>query len=220
MPVLVASLKEGEPLRDGDLRIWNHFKGVNISLRVIEGRGTLRNDSLDEVLYDLGRDEGIYLPAGEELSLEGTFVGVSVERRRPRRRPPAGAPAPHRVRLEDQPMQQTGDRFYRELIQSEITQFVGSIPPGRAPDHFHLYEEMLCILEGHGAMWAGASSTPIEAGSCVYLPRRQVHCVENRGSGHLRLLGVFYPAGSPSVRYDVHQGAESAPEDSELQRRD
>ncbi len=59
---------------------------------------------------------------------------------------------------------------------------------------------MLCILEGHGRMWAGETRTDIGVGSCVYLPRRQVHCVENRGDGALRLLGVFYPAGSPAGR--------------------
>jgi mannose-6-phosphate isomerase-like protein (cupin superfamily) len=86
---------------------------------------------------------------------------------------------------------------------TEVTQFVGGIPPGRAPDHYHEYEEVLCILKGQGRLWAGASSTPIEAGSCVFLPRRQVHCVENTGAGELKLLGVFYPAGSPAVRYAV-----------------
>ncbi|PYQ62782.1 MAG: hypothetical protein DMF58_00680 [Acidobacteria bacterium] len=84
-----------------------------------------------------------------------------------------------------------------------MTQFVGSIPPGRAPDHFHLYEEMLCILQGSGVLWAGEAKTPIGPGTCVYLPKREVHCVENSGSGELRLLGVFYPAGSPAVRYEV-----------------
>ncbi|HYY96254.1 MAG TPA: cupin domain-containing protein, partial [Pyrinomonadaceae bacterium] len=82
------------------------------------------------------------------------------------------------------------------------TQFVGSIPPGRAPDHFHTYEEVLFILRGEGRMWAGRTSAEIGPGSCVYLPTRQVHCVENTGGGELRLLGVFYPAGSPSVRYE------------------
>jgi oxalate decarboxylase/phosphoglucose isomerase-like protein (cupin superfamily) len=52
-------------------------------------------------------------------------------------------------------------------------------------------------------MWAGESNTAIAPGSCIYLPKGQVHCVENTGEGELRLLGVFYPAGSPSVRYDV-----------------
>ena len=112
------------------------------------------------------------------------------------------------VRLADQKAQPTADRWYRVLIDERVgstqaTQFVGSIPRGRAPDHFHHYEEVLFILKGEGRMWAGESNTPIAAGSCIYLPKGQVHCVENTGEGELRLLGVFYPAGSPSVRYDV-----------------
>jgi mannose-6-phosphate isomerase-like protein (cupin superfamily) len=199
----VAGLREGEPVRDGDLRIWNHFRGVNVALRVIEGRGTLRNENVDEVLYDIGRDAGVYLAAATELAVDGTYVAVAAPGR-----------AEARPHIEPHPaIQQTGDRSYQELIQSDITQFVGSIPPGRAPDHFHHYEEMLCILDGYGTMWAGTTSAPIERGSCIYLPRRQVHCVENRSSGALRLLGVFYPAGSPAVRYGVHDRAEDGPEE-------
>jgi mannose-6-phosphate isomerase-like protein (cupin superfamily) len=112
------------------------------------------------------------------------------------------------VRLSDRAPESTADRWYRVLVDHEIgseqvTQFVGSIPPGRAPDHFHTYEEVLFILKGEGHMWAGQTNTPIGPGSCIFLPKRQVHCVENTGNGELRLLGVFYPAGSPSVRYDV-----------------
>lgn len=111
------------------------------------------------------------------------------------------------VRLADQREMPTGDRWYRVLVDHEIgseqvTQFVGSIPPGRAPDHFHEYEEVLFILRGTGRMWTGDMSAPIGPGSCVYLPRGQVHCVENTGDAELRLLGVFYPAGSPAVRYE------------------
>lgn len=112
------------------------------------------------------------------------------------------------VRLSDQREMPTGDRWYRVLVDHQIgseqvTQFVGSIPPGRAPDHFHEYEEVLFILRGTGRMWTVDVNTPIGPGSCVYLPRGQVHCVENTGDGELRLLGVFYPAGSPAVRYDT-----------------
>ena len=108
--------------------------------------------------------------------------------------------------MRDRPVQRTGDRWYREVINADdgstqVTQFVGGIPPGRAPDHYHLYEEVIVILDGTGAMWAGSSNTPIETGSCIFLPHGQVHCVENRGDGEMRLLGVFYPAGSPAVRY-------------------
>jgi mannose-6-phosphate isomerase-like protein (cupin superfamily) len=90
-----------------------------------------------------------------------------------------------------------------EVGSTQVTQFVGSIPPGRAPDHFHNYEEVLVILSGVGRMWTGETHTPIAAGTCIYLPKGQVHCLENIGDDELRLLGVFYPAGSPSVRYDV-----------------
>jgi mannose-6-phosphate isomerase-like protein (cupin superfamily) len=111
------------------------------------------------------------------------------------------------VRLADREAIPTANRWYRVLVDDEIgsvqvTQFVGSIPPGRAPDHFHNYEEVLFILRGRGRMWAGDSQTPISPGSCVFLPRGQVHCVENTGEDELRLLGVFYPAGSPAVRYE------------------
>ena len=111
------------------------------------------------------------------------------------------------MRLAERKAVPTSDRWYRVLVDEEVgsqqvTQFVGSIPPGRAPDHFHTYEEALFILRGEGRMWAGQTSTEISAGSCIYLPKHQVHCVENTGDAELRLLGVFYPAGSPSVRYE------------------
>jgi mannose-6-phosphate isomerase-like protein (cupin superfamily) len=208
---LVADLKEGEPRVEGGLRIWDHFRGEKVSLRVLEGSGTLHNEELEEVVYVLGEDIGIHLPARQPLTLpsprgagrgwreapgEGSSLTViSVQT-------PGRAQGEIRsVRMTDAPVQRTGDRWYRELIVGETTQFVGSIPPGRAPDHFHTYEEVICILQGTGRMWAGNTSTPIKSGSCIYLPRKQVHCVENTGTGELRLLGVFYPAGSPAVRY-------------------
>jgi mannose-6-phosphate isomerase-like protein (cupin superfamily) len=112
------------------------------------------------------------------------------------------------IRLADRRPLSTADRWYRVLVDEELgsrqaTQFVGSIPPGRAPDHFHHYEEVLFILKGEGRMWAGQTNTLIGPGSCVYLPKGQVHCVENTGTDELRLLGVFYPAGSPAVRYET-----------------
>ena len=206
----VADLKEGQPQRRGALRIWPRFEAA-LSLRVLEldGEATLRNDQQDETLYvidgegsangiAIAKDSAIDLPPNHTLHLRGAMTLVSSLC------PAAESPrAVSIVRLDDQPMQRTGDRWYRELIQGETTQFVGAIPPGRAPDHFHLYEEVICILDGAGVMWAGTTSTPIASGSCIFLPRKQRHCVENTGPGELRLLGVFYPAGSPAVRYGV-----------------
>lgn len=226
----VTGLKEGEPTRDGALRIWKHFgreAGARaISLRVVElpagESATLHNESSDEVLYvvagsgsasefTLTPDTGIYLPPAASLEISAaetlTLVssqcpdpGATLEGYEP------GDGVPSVVVMRDRPVQRTGDRWYREVINADagstqVTQFVGGIPPGRAPDHYHLYEEVIVILDGVGTMWAGMSNTPIETGSCIFLPHGQMHCVENRGEGEMRLLGVFYPAGSPAVRY-------------------
>ena len=125
--------------------------------------------------------------------------------------PPASVPdssqPPPIVRFEDQATERAGDgRWFRVLVDAktgcgQVTQFVGFIPPGRAPEHFHEYEEVACILAGEGRFWSGASSAPVDAGSCLYLPRRQPHCLENTGAGPLELYGLFYPSGSPAARY-------------------
>jgi mannose-6-phosphate isomerase-like protein (cupin superfamily) len=179
---------------------------------------------IDGEAYDVGPDTGIYLRPGETLAIDNSgpdpVVLISSQCPEPDRAPQfvpaittpsADSLPPDRppfVRLADRPAQPTADRWYRVLVNDEIgstqvTQFVGSIPPGRAPDHFHNYEEALFILKGEGRVWAGETNTPVAPGSCIYLPKRQVHCVENTGRDELRLLGVFYPAGSPSVRYDA-----------------
>src|SRR6185295_17003480 len=74
----VTGLKDGEPVRDGDLLIWSHFTSM-LSLRVLELRGsaTLRNEDRDEVLFVLGEERSIYLPAGESLPLSGEMTMVS-----------------------------------------------------------------------------------------------------------------------------------------------
>jgi len=179
---------------------------------------------IDGHSYDIDGDTGIYLRPRETLAINNSgpdpIVLVSSQCPDPDRAPrfvreitapsagPSSAAHPPLIRLADRPAQPTADRWYRVLVNEEIgstqvTQFVGSIPPGRAPDHFHNYEEVLFILKGEGRMWAGETNTPVAPGSCIYLPKGQVHCVENTGSDELRLLGAFYPAGSPSVRYDV-----------------
>ena len=177
---------------------------------------------IDGKRYEVGPQTGVYLRPGQTLRVENpgpdvvrfvssqcpdeSFTGT-VDRMTEQTAQAGSSPV---VRLADRRALPTADRWYRVLVDDEIgsrqvTQFVGSIPPGRAPDHFHEYEEVLFILRGEGRMWAGETNTPIAAGSCIYLPKRQMHCVENTGSGELRLLGVFYPAGSPAVRYDASE---------------
>ncbi len=84
---------------------------------------------------------------------------------------------------------------------ASVTQFVGYIPPGRAPDHFHLYDEVGYILSGEGSFHVGDESAPLRPGSCFHLPARLVHSLENFGPGEMQVLGVFRPAGSPAEAY-------------------
>ena len=82
-----------------------------------------------------------------------------------------------------------------------VTQFVGFIPPGRAPEHFHRYDEVLYVLEGRGRLHIGGEEEPLAPGSCVHLPARLVHCLENTGDAEMRVCAVFRPAGSPAEAY-------------------
>jgi mannose-6-phosphate isomerase-like protein (cupin superfamily) len=84
---------------------------------------------------------------------------------------------------------------------ASVTQFIGLIPPGRAPDHFHSYDEVLYVLEGEGVVEIGGEQAPLRPGSCVHLPARLVHCLANTGDSEMRVLGVFRPAGSPAEAY-------------------
>lgn len=100
----------------------------------------------------------------------------------------------------------TAGRQFRLLATPEVgcatvTQFVGYIPVGRAPDHFHTYDEVVYVLEGEGALHIGGETEPLRPGSCVHLPARLVHCLENTGPGEMQVLGVFRPAGSPAEAY-------------------
>ena len=229
----VSTMHEGVPRVFGSLKVWNQIgpeSGAEaIALRILEfepGNSpelqnregdeviyALKGDCtifIDDVAYEVGPETGIYLRPGQTLSVNnaGPDVVGFVSAQCPEESTSKPSEQLPMVKLSDRRALPTADRWYRVLVDDEIgseqvTQFVGSIPPGRAPDHFHEYEEVLFILRGEGRMWAGDTNTPISPGSCIYLPKRQVHCVENTGEGELRLLGVFYPAGSPAVRYEA-----------------
>jgi len=153
------------------------------------------------------RDTGVWLPAGARyrLSADGPLMLDTVSL-------PAGAPAregdatgPRLSELRDCAVEVTGDRRFRVLHGpgngcSAATQFVGEIPPGRAPDHSHTYDEVVLVLEGEGVLHAGPADHPLSPGSCVHLPPGQPHCLENTGRGTLRVLGVFHPGGSPAAK--------------------
>jgi mannose-6-phosphate isomerase-like protein (cupin superfamily) len=96
----------------------------------------------------------------------------------------------------------TAGRMFRLLAPCRsATQFVGYIPVGRAPDHFHRYDEVVYVLEGEGELHVDGESSPLAPGACVHLPATLVHSLENFGPGEMQVLGVFRPAGSPAEAY-------------------
>jgi mannose-6-phosphate isomerase-like protein (cupin superfamily) len=125
---------------------------------------------------------------------------------------PAGSgDVPHLLVHEDEreAMRAGTDREFRILAHADlgvtsITQFVGWIPPSKAPFHWHTYEECICILEGRGILHLKGqpSAAALRPGMSIFLPRRAVHCLENPGPKTIRLLGVFHPSGSPGAAYE------------------
>jgi mannose-6-phosphate isomerase-like protein (cupin superfamily) len=179
-----------------------------------------RNEADDEVLYVLegrgmakvGDDPialrsgvGVFVPRDVEWSVvaEGELELVSVLVRNPE---PAPGPV-HAVDLLGEGRQDaTASRQFALGVRAEsgcpsVTQFVGFVPPGRAPDHFHKYDEVIYILEGEGTLHIGGEEAPLGPGACVHLPATLVHCLANTGDSEMQLLGVFRPSGSPAEAY-------------------
>ena len=175
---------------------------------VVAGRGTLL---LDERRLELEPESGVLLAPGTAWAVDnpgdGELVVVSVQVPGALQ-PLAPAGAPPVVRVAERPAMTTGDREFRILVDPEVgcqgvTQFVGWIPPGRAPTHQHTYEEVVYVLEGEGLLHLEGSTRQIRAGSCLHLPPPVEHCLENTGTAPLRVLGVFHPAGSPASKTET-----------------
>ena len=177
-----------------------------------------RDDERDEVLYVL-EGSGVATVGGETHPLEpGT--GAFVARGTPWRiesadgllllsvlvEEPPPASESHAVIAEGERGSATAGRAFDLFARPEngcesVTQFVGHIPAGRAPDHYHRYDEVVYVVEGEGAFHVDGESAALRAGSCVHIPSGLVHCLENHGPGEMRVLGVFRPAGSPAEAY-------------------
>ncbi|MGD8327643.1 MAG: CDGSH iron-sulfur domain-containing protein [Sphingomonadales bacterium] len=117
------------------------------------------------------------------------------------------ASAPNRViGVDPEKREAMADRFYQVLVDkklagSAVTQFIGEIPKSRAKHHRHLYEEAILVIRGEGFMWTDETKTPVKAGDVIFLPKKQHHSLECTSDGGMRLMGVFFPSGSPAVNY-------------------
>ena len=172
---------------------------------VIEGTGQFEANGRSAALTP---DRGLLIPPASEFRVladdEPLRVDV-VSLPATRSSSSAGADELQEKDFADCEIEFTGDRQFRVLFGpgkgcSIATQFVGEIPPGRAPEHSHPYDEVVLILAGDGTAHIGGSDYPLSAGTCLHLPPGLPHCLENTGAAGLRVLGVFHPADSPAAK--------------------
>jgi mannose-6-phosphate isomerase-like protein (cupin superfamily) len=192
------------------------FPGSETAVFVTAGHGAVL---IGDHRFSIGPHDGIYVAPhegfafdndeDEPLELVMTICPQCAEPTWPQAMPPTFRAAhPERVvSSRKQSRHATADRVYQLMVDERvgcatITQFLGMIPFSRAPEHFHHYEETIAVLSGRGVMWTGDTSTPVEAGSLIYLPRGQKHCLECTEPDGLLIAGMFYPSGSPATRYE------------------
>ena len=193
------------------------FEVEHFTQRLLDLDGDFGDEARDEVIYvlegtgratiggaehDLRRGVAVFAPAGTRWSASGGARAVSVLVDDPE---PAAGPTVIDLDAVEKGTATAGRQFVLgatpESGCNSVTQFVGLIPPGRAPDHFHRYDEVIYVLEGEGVLEIGGEQAPIRPGTCIHLPRTLVHCLANTGGSEMRVLGVFRPAGSPAEAY-------------------
>jgi quercetin dioxygenase-like cupin family protein len=196
----------------------------DVLLFAFAGSGTLAGEPLPTGSAALLLEgEQAALGAGAEgLSLVRVTVGADTD---------LHAPMGPRERIvaiaEVEPGKATGSRSFQLLYgphngSTRATMFVGYVPPGKAPWHYHLYDEIVWIWRGPGRYHLGDGTEALEDGSALRLTPREVHIVENTSrDSELAILGIFTPAGSPSAAYLMPEVAVAYPvtEFSRTQRR-
>ncbi|CAN5688027.1 hypothetical protein BH20ACT14_BH20ACT14_12640 [soil metagenome] len=177
-------------------------------LYVVEGSGSL---TLESERVDLSTGSAALVLAGEtamikpgsaELELLHATVGPEADRH---------APIGARQVVVDvegaDASKATGARSFRVLFgprngSARATLFAGFLPPGHAPWHFHLYDEIVWVPEGPGRVLRRNSDEALGPGAAFRLRPREVHIVENSSPDQeMTLIGIFTPAGSPAAAY-------------------
>jgi mannose-6-phosphate isomerase-like protein (cupin superfamily) len=186
--------------------------GHDVLLFFFAGSGHLDDDPVSEgfaaLLLEGETAELTAGPAG--LSLIRITLGADTDLHAPM--------GPHERIVEVnqvEPGRATGSRSFQILFGPHngcrrATLFVGYVPPGKAPWHYHLYDEICWIWRGPGRYHVGDDVELLENGCAFRITPRTIHIVENTSEEReLAILGVFTPAGSPSAAYLTPDVSES-----------
>lgn len=192
---------------------WRRHDDSEVVLFVVSGRGVI---NIEEKPFNVGPETGVFVKRGEAYCVEATeemrlMAAICPEPEaeshpvKPEGRFDTNLPV-RCVAVADAQSNVMADRFYQILVgeeigSSEVTQFIGGIPKSRAVFHRHLYEEAIVILSGEGVMWTKTRCAPVKPGDVIFLPARQGHSLECTVDEGMRLMGAFYPAGSPAINY-------------------
>ena len=178
--------------------------GHGLLLSAFAGEATLSGDSL-------AAGSAALLLEGEQETLEAGQDGISLVRVTLGSSTDLHAPMGARERIVEiahvEPGKATGSRSFQVLFgphngSTRATMFVGYVPPGKAPWHYHLYDEIVWIWRGPGRYHLADGIEEIDDGSAFRITPREVHIVENTSTDReLAILGIFTPAGSPSAAY-------------------
>ena len=176
-------------------------------LYVAAGAGSL---TLGGNSFELTEEAAGLVLAGEEATLSGGERGLVLVRAIAGTAADRHAPlGPREIVSSDgaDASRASGSRSFRLLLgphngSTRATLFVGFVPPGTVPWHYHLYDEIVWVPEGPGRLHRGDTVTELGPGSAFRLRPREVHIVENASpDGELAVVGIFTPAGSPSAAY-------------------
>jgi mannose-6-phosphate isomerase-like protein (cupin superfamily) len=144
-------------------------------LYVLEGSGRVRVDG-DE--HAVGPGSSVFVASGTPWSVDGSLRALSVLVHDPS--PGSATHAVVDLGSAGRGRATAGREFVLgarpEVGCGSVTQFIGLVPPGRAPDHFHRYDEVIYVLEGEGVLHIDGEEAPLRPGACVHLPARTVHC--------------------------------------------
>jgi quercetin dioxygenase-like cupin family protein len=193
--------------------------------RTVEGEATVGDPEADTLLFvsagsgsitladetgALAAGSAALVPAGEEASIvadEALELVVVTVGPNSDRHAPLGRRELVTSLDEADAGQATGARSFRILFDASngstrATLFAGFLPPGKAPWHYHLYDEIVWVPDGPGRLHVGETIEELPGGSAFRLRPREVHIVENASPDReLTIIGIFTPAGSPSAAY-------------------